>query len=348
MKLFSAFLAFLLAFFSSGAAEDTSFSTLDEEWKATVQANYDEFIAEVDGDSSKIPLIVSTDQHGAIDPKSEYYQYINSIVDWTKVSKIINLGDTVKELFNVGDLLSYRVATMCLPDEKRIEVVGNHDRFFLPVGAPVDLFFFPNDENSIAIDRKAFTVKDEEFNVRYLALDTKYFPWNSNNGALYTADADYLVRELSKNDPSDIILLSHPYIFNDAIISRTGRVFTGSDYYIGLKREGSEAKQSFLDMLTARKNKTSGVLVDSLGIKHPYDFTNCQGEFLMSLHGHHHTEGYETKDGITEFLFQSMTLDNANNTEPGVFYFAYIDRDAKTFKCWKNYEGYDAWEISIA
>lgn len=128
MKLFSAFLAFLLAFFSSGAAEDTSFSTLDENRKATVQKNYEEFIAEVDGDNSKIPLIVSTDQHGAIDPKSEYYKFINSIVDWSKISKIINLGDTVKELFNVGDLLSYRVATMCLPDEKRIEVVGNHDR----------------------------------------------------------------------------------------------------------------------------------------------------------------------------------------------------------------------------
>ncbi|MCQ2463387.1 MAG: hypothetical protein MJ177_08305 [Clostridia bacterium] len=163
-----------------------------------------------------------------------------------------------------------------------------------------------------------------------------------------TKEANFIVEELSKKDASDIVFLSHPYLFKDAIIRRNGETFTGSEFFIGNATLFTNVKQSFIDMLAARKNKTAGVFVDCCGVKHPYDFTECEGDFLMALHGHHHSEGYETKDGITQFLFQSMTLDNAKNTEPNVFYFAYIDKEAKTFKCWKNLPGYDAWEISIA
>lgn len=321
---------------------------IDDEWKAMVKSNYDEFISEVDGDSSKIPFIVTTDQHGAITADSEIYKYINEITDWSKVSKILNLGDTVSLISNPFELINYKIATRCLPKEKRIEVIGNHDRFFVPFGTLIDMIFFPTPGAVRSPGRDVFTVKDDQFNIRYLSVDTKHFPWNYTDGSLSSSQADFIIAELEKEDESDIVMISHPYLFRDAMIRRNGETFTGSEYFIGGPDKYADVKQSFVDMLSARKNKTSGVLIDCSGKEHPYDFTNCKSDFLMTLHGHHHTEGYETKDGITEFLFQSFTKDNAQNTEPNCFYFAYIDTQAKTFKCWKNVNGYDAWEISIA
>lgn len=321
---------------------------LSDEWKAMVLKNYEEFIAEVDGDPNKIPMIVSTDQHGAITANSEIYKYIDEITDWSKISKIINLGDTVENTFNPFELAAYRIATKCLPKDKRIEVIGNHDRFYLPFGTLVDMIFFPTPHAERAISRNAFSVKDEEFNVRYLAVDPKNFPYKYTDGSISTVQANFIIKELSKEDDSDIIFLAHPYLFRDAVIRRNGSVFTGSDYFIGGPDKYTDVKQSFVDMLAARKNKTAGVFVDCRGVEYPYDFTNCKGDLLMTLHGHHHTEGYETKDGITEFMFQSFTKDNAQNTEPNCFYFAYIDRETNKFKCWKNFVGYDAWEIDIA
>lgn len=347
-------LAFLVAiatmFASFGGFFNCGDGQFDDNWKAMVKANYDEFIAECDGDPDKIPMIVHTDQHGAIDADCELYEYLDEIVDWDKISKIINLGDTVDPSFNVTDLINYRAATQCLPSAKRIEVIGNHDRFFVPTetGALIDYLFFPTEGAVRSADRKAFTVTDEQFGVRYLAVDTKIFPWNYGDGVLFPEQIDFIIGELEKQTDTDIVLLSHPYLFKDKVIRRNGETFTGSEFFIGTADKYTDVKQSFVDMLSARKNKTAGVLIDCDGKEHPYDFTACESDFLMALHGHHHTEGYETKDGITEFLFQSMTKDNAKNTEPWCFYFAYIDKEAKTFKCWKNLDGYDAWEISIA
>ena len=320
---------------------------LTDEWKQTALDNYNELIDETDGNSSRIPMIVTTDQHGAISADSGFYEYINSIVDWNRISKIINLGDTVKLVYNPLELSSYRKATECLPTGKRIEVIGNHDRFFVPTGKLVEKRFFPNPGAEYSEDRKAFVIKDEEYNIRYLAVDTKCFPYYYTGGRLWTKQADFIVRELSKNDESDIVLLSHAYLFKDRMIARDGSTFTGSEFFIGSESKDTDVKQSFINMLAARKNKTSGVLLDSEGVIHPYDFSQCDSDFLMTLHGHHHTEGYETKDGITEFLFQSMTLDNEADSEPLCFYYAYIDTQTKTLKVWKNLPGYEPLEVQI-
>lgn len=342
-------IVFIISSFTfSASALGKKKSELPDWWKEVVLNNYNEFISEVDGDPNKIPMIVTTDQHGAIKADSEIYRYFDEIADWSKISKIINLGDTVKNTFNPLELINYRIATQCLPRKKRVEVIGNHDRFYVPFGTMIDFLFFPTPNAKRSIGRDVFVVKDEQFNVRYLAVDTKHFPWNYTDGSLSSSQAKFIIKELEKDDSSDIILVSHPYIFRDAMIRRTGDVFTGSEYFIGGPDKYTDVKQSFVDMLAARKNKTAGVLIDCKGKEHPYDFSKCEGDFIMTLHGHHHTEGYETKDGITEFLFQSMTKDNAQNTEPYCTYFAYIDREAKTFKCWKNLPGYDAWEIEIA
>ena len=337
-------LALLIVNFSIYFFTHKSYPVTDE-WKSMVRENYLAFISETENSSSRIPLIVSTDQHGAVSADSEIYEYINSLADWDKISSIINLGDTVRLVFNPLELQHYRTATQCLPEDKRIEVIGNHDRFFVPTGKLVEKHYFPNPSAVYSSDRKAFAVEDDRFNVRYLVVDTKCFPYYYTNGRLWTDQADFILDELSKEDGKDIVLLSHAYLFRDQMIARDGLAFTGSEYFIGAEKKGADVKQSFIDMLEARKNKSSGVLIDSEGVAHPYDFSHCPGDFLLTLHGHHHSEGYETKDGITEFLFQGMISDNKDNAEPLCFYFAYIDTENNTLKVWKNVAGYEPFEV---
>ena len=353
MQIILSVLISITAFFSSITSIlgcGTPDGQLPDGWKDTVTANYREFIAEVDGDENKIPIIVTTDQHGAITADSPVYDFFNELVDWSKISKIINLGDTVSNQYNFKELLAYQTATRNLPSGKRIEVCGNHDRATLqtPMGMTASRFFFPTAGAVYSADRRVFTVTDEAFGVRYLAVDPKVSPWSYGSGFLTSDMADYIIAELSKEDATDIVLLSHPYLFKDCLIDRNGDTFTGSEWFIGDANNYAESRESFLAMLEAKKNKTAGVLTDSEGKTHAYDFSASSSELLMALHGHHHTEGYETKYGLTEFLFQSMTLDNAQNNEPLCTYFAYIDKEAGTFKCWKNLEGYSAWEFPIA
>ncbi len=326
----------------SAVIDFSAYETLDREWMENAVKNYKEFIAEVKGDSTRIPMIVTTDQHGTVTADCEVFRFINDLADWDNISKIINLGDTVSLLHSNIQLKAYDKAMEYVPAEKRLELFGNHDGHLSLIRRDMTKYFIaPGAEYTAKKD--AFTVYDEQFGVRYLSVDPMGYPWTYSSGRINTAQADFIVRELEKKDAGDIVLLAHPYLFNDRIIRRDGTVFTGSETFIGKGKKGTDVRQSFLDMLLARKNKTAGVFVDSDGAEHPYDFTQCDGKFLMALHGHHHTEGYETSGGITEFLFQSFRYDEQN-----CFYFAYIDTDDMTFKCWKNIPGYDAWEIDIA
>ncbi|MCQ2462149.1 MAG: hypothetical protein MJ177_01930 [Clostridia bacterium] len=353
MKQLLSFLVIISAFFTTCTAKITGnkpANQLSDEWKNTVTKNYNEFIAEVDGDENKIPIIVTTDQHGAITMDSQVYDFFNKLVDWSKVSKILNLGDTVRNEYNFKELFAYQAATRNLPSEKRIEVCGNHDRAGLKTsdGMKVSRIFFHTDGAVYSADKRVFVVTDKQFGIRYLAVDPKVSPWSYGSGFLTKDMADFIIKEFAKTNEPDIVLISHPYLFKDAVIDRNGQTFTGSEWFIGDAENYTQSRDSFIEMLEARKNGTSGVLVDSVGVSHPYDFSKADSEFLMALHGHHHTEGYETKNGITEFLFQSMTYDNAKNTEPLCTYFAYIDKQTNTLKVWKNLEGYSAWEITFA
>lgn len=311
--------------------------------KDVIFQNYKQFVDEISQNPDKIPMIVHTDQHGLITKDCELYSYLNQIVDWSRISRIINLGDTVYSSFNTTELDEYFEATKMIPEEKRIEVIGNHDHLGKE-GGPAQQYFQNHVSSNIPYN---FVDYDETFNIRYLTVDLKIEPWSYNSGFLSSEKADFILNELEKTDTSNILFLSHAYLFYDEVIDRNGGIFTGSENFIG-DREHPEVRNSFLQMLNARKTKTSGILLDSEGNEHSYNFENVNSELLMSLHGHHHKEGYETKDNFTQFLFQSLRFDEAENTEPYCFYFAYVDPTAKTFKCWKNIQGYKPWSISFA
>ena len=331
---------------STGETVDTSaYSGLSADYVAMVQSNYDAMMAECLGDYNKIPIIVHTDQHGRIGASNQVMKLIGDMVNWYEVSKCINLGDTVPDRFDMTTLDNYLSATKdSIPLSKRLDVYGNHD------------VWDSDDSQKYTVDQKRlspyfkniyarrhgnngyFTVVDDYYNVKYLVIsDLEYPDTNYSTRRITTAQAKFIVSELSEDDGRDVVLVSHVPLDSDEVTSRDSTYLEYSEKFLS----DTTAHNSFMTMIAARKNKTSGTFTDSEGISHTYDFSNVSGDLLMSLHGHAHFEAYRTfENSITEFIFDWFY----GNT----FYFAYIDRKEKKFKVWKNEANVGALEISIA
>ena len=331
---------------STGETVDTSaYSGLSDDYVVMVQTNYDAMMAECLGDYNKIPIIVHTDQHGRIGANNQVMKLIGDMVNWYEVSKCINLGDTVADRFDTTVLGNYLSATKdSIPLSKRLDVYGNHD------------VWDSNDSQKYTVDQKRlspyfkniyarrhgnngyFTVFDDYYNVKYLVIsDLEYPDTNYSTRRITTAQAKFIVSELSEDDGRDVVLVSHVPLDSDEVTSRDSTYQAYSEKFLS----DTTAHNSFMTMIAARKNKTSGTFTDSEGISHTYDFSNVSGDLLMSLHGHAHFEAYRTfENSITEFIFDWFY----GNT----FYFAYIDRKEKKFKVWKNEANVGALEISIA
>ncbi len=331
---------------STGETADTAaYSGLSSDYVAMVQANYDAMMAECLGDYNKIPLIVHTDQHGRIGASSQVMKLIGDMVNWYEVSKCINLGDTVSDRFGTAELENYLSAAKdSIPLSKRLDIYGNHD------------VWDSDDSQKYTVDQKRlspyfkniyarrhgnngyFTVVDDYYNVKYLVIsDLEYPDTNDSTRRITTAQAKFIVSELSEHDGRDIVIVSHVPFDSDEVTSRDDTYAAYSEKFLS----DTTAHNSFMAMLSARKSKTSGSFTDSEGVEHAYDFSGVSGDLLMSLHGHAHFEAYRTfENSVTEFIFDWF--------DGNTFYFAYIDRWEKKFKVWKNETNVEALEISIA
>lgn len=331
---------------TTGEAVDTAaYSGLSEEYVAMVQANYDSMMAECLGDYNKIPIIVHTDQHARIGATNPVMALIGDMVNWYEISKCMNLGDTVSGTFAEGTLQNYLSATKDhIPLSKRLEVYGNHDVWDSVADQKYTVNqkrlspYFKNIYARRHSNNGYFTVVDDYYNVKYLVINNFEYPdTNYATRRITTAQAKFIVEELSANDGRDIVLVAHQPLDSDEVTTRDDTYIAYSEKLLS----DTTAHNSFMDMMTARKNKTSGNFTDSEGVAHTYDFTNVSGSLLMSLHGHAHFEAYRTfENSITEFIFDWF--------DGNTFYFGYIDRENMKFKCWKNEIGVEALEISIA
>ncbi len=331
---------------SSGeTVNPATYTGLTGAYVSMVQSNYDAFMAEVRGDYNKIPLIIHTDQHGRIGTGNQIMKLIGDITDWYEISKCINLGDTVSDRFNATALQAYFAAAKDhIPLSRRLDIYGNHD------------VWDADDDQKYIVDQKRlspyfkniyarrhgnngyFTVIDDYYNVKYLVISNLEYPdTNYSRRRMTTAQANFLVAELGADDGYDIVLLSHvPLVMDDTVTSRDDSYSAYTETFLS----DSTAQASLLTMLAARKEKSSGSFTDSEGASHAYDFTSCTSELLISLHGHTHFEAYKNLSGsITEFAFDWF--------DGNTFYFAYIDRKTRKFKCWKNESGTASLEIDI-
>ena len=335
----------MLSLSTGETVNPSAYSGLSADYVAMVQSNYDAMMAECLGDYNKIPIIVHTDQHGRIGASNQVMKLIGDMVNWYEVSKCMNLGDTVSDRFGTTELENYLSATKdSIPLSKRLDVYGNHD------------VWDSDDSQKYTVDQKRlspyfkniyarrhgnngyFTVVDDYYNVKYLVIsDLEYPDTNYSKRRITTAQAKFIVSELSADDGRDVVLVSHVPLDSDEVTSRDSTYLASSEKFLS----DTTAHNSFMTMIAARKNKTSGTFTDSEGISHTYDFSNVSGDLLMSLHGHAHFEAYRTfENSITEFIFDWF--------DGNTFYFGYIDRENMKFKVWKNETDVEALEISIA
>ena len=335
----------MLSLSTGETVNPSAYSGLSADYVAMVQSNYDAMMAECLGDYNKIPIIVHTDQHGRIGASNQVMKLIGDMVNWYEVSKCMNLGDTVPDRFDMTTLDNYLSATKdSIPLSKRLDVYGNHDVWDSDETQKYTVNqkrlspYFKNIYARRRSNNGYFTVFDDYYNVKYLVVsDLEYPDTNYSTRRITTAQAKFIISELSADDGRDVVLVSHVPLDSDEVTSRDSTYQAYSEKFLS----DATAHNSFMAMIAARKNKTSGTFTDSEGISHTYDFSNVSGDLLMSLHGHTHFEAYRTfENSITEFMFDWF--------DGNTFYFAYIDRKEKKFKVWKNEANVGALEISIA
>lgn len=294
-------------------ADATSYEGVIEEAKNA-------WMKEYGGSIDKIPLIIHTDQHSAMTPanSSAMWEAIDNMVSWYDISKVINLGDTTNSYENFDDPLlgdssleSYLEATEHVPWSKRIEVFGNHDCMQIRGGALTYIpqypsYLNPYFKNVMArrICNNGYHVTyDPYFNVKYIVYSAYDYQDSTHYDLVSIGQYDFLIKEMEKNDGYDIVLLGH------------------TDVNIYQEYTGQLAK--------ARYEKTSGSFTDKLGVTHTYDFTGCENDLLVCLHGHNHSDGYN----YTETVLSQCFANYYDSTRP--IYFAIVDRTNRQLKIWK-------------
>ena len=146
----------------------------------------------------------------------------------------------------------------------------------------------------IAKKNSSYTVVDKAHNVKYMVVDS-YSDVGVTTGQLtndqLTGDlAEWLIAEMSKDD-YDLVYLQHWMLY------ATKGTYTYRDG-TPQSTDNIGGSQVLKNLVTARKNKTSGSVTDSDSVSHSYNFTGCKHDLLCALHGHQHEEIYATIDNL--------------------------------------------------
>ena len=129
---------------------------------------------------------------------------------------------------------------------------------------------------------------DDRHNVKYVVLNQER-KVNQYGGETHfgTAQMEFLIKELSKNDGYDIIILSHHPLMLTYTKLRDGTYkHTGSDSIPAGNDRVLKCGEALMKMLADYKSKTSGTIKDLDNVTHSYDFSAVRGKLLMTLHGH--------------------------------------------------------------
>lgn len=289
-------------------------------YEGVIEEAKNAWMYEYGGNINKIPLICHTDQHDSMgdDASKAMWETIDNMISWYDVSKVINFGDTTNSYDNFDDPLlgdtaleKYLEATKNIPFSKRIEIFGNHDCMKIINGS---LTYIPREPSYLNPYFKNVMARrtsgngyhvtyDPYFNVKYITYTPYDYEDASHYNLVSSAQYEWLITEMLKNDGYDIIMCGHP----DANVYRE---------HIGT-------------LVTARYNKSSGSFTDQMNVNHSFDFTNCENDLLVCLHGHSHSDGYNYDLGVL-----SQCFDNYYEDVRPIF-FVIVDRDTKQLKVWK-------------
>lgn len=298
-----------------------------------------EWMLEYGGDYRKIPIIVSTDQHGR--RNSGIFNMIGKTVSMHDVSKVMNLGDTIstwydsneKPLISDAGLEAWCESVKAIPFSKQLNVFGNHDTWYgnyEDEGNPIATRYpssqahldqyFRNIYARRTNNNGWFVTYDDRFNVKYLVVSA----FEYRNGVSFRIGTDqmnFIIEEMSKNDGYDIVIISHVPLKSDPnlFIYPTGQTST---------EVGRVSELDTDALFSARKTKGIGSITDSDGVEHNYDFTNCNTQLLCSLHGHTHYDAYL-------YLNDSLLVNSFDWFDDSTFFFVLIDRINEQLNVWK-------------
>jgi hypothetical protein len=274
-----------------------SYTSPGAAWEANAATAYQNLLTAYKAiPNSGIPFFISTDQHGR---GLEQHRWLNNYDKATNCMEVmnLNLGDTVIDVFGESSMSSFYERTWQV--KNYIGVFGNHE---IKVGGETPNFYDLNRGFISTRGRKfyvgpmgCFTVYDDAHSVKYVCVANYYQMGGGIERGLDADSAEWLVNELAKNDGYDIVYLQHWPVF-------TTKRLRGEDAETADNENHSGSyNYKIWRLLVARKNKESGTFADSLGGEHTYDFTDCEHDLLITMHGHNHQENISTADGLTAY-----------------------------------------------
>lgn len=300
------------------------------------------------GDPRKIPLIITTDQHGRTN--AGIFNMLGKTLSMPDVSKICNLGDTCavewKDSAEVPLLSCAALENWCesirkIPLSKRLDVYGNHDAWYYDgysvegnaIGTryPATMHHLDQYFRNIYMRRNNNhgwgVVRDDYFNVKYLIVTGFEFKNGMSNARISTAQMKYIIDELGKDDGYDIVVMSHmPLYYQESTATYPTGMTPEDTGGTGVTRfSGIDTDVLF----NARKNKTSGTITDSDGVAHSFDFSDCTTEILCGLNGHMHLDACNHIGGNG---LANMTFDWFDGN---TVHFVLVDRVNNRLNVWK-------------
>ena len=298
--------------------------------------------AEYEADSTIIPFVLHTDQHGALSGSTWQgrFDFLADAVEWNNVAGCINLGDVTD--YNLTNFQGMQTCLSPIPAAKKINLWGNHDTW--DSSWTQDQTAVPSQEiwnnlktyfNNSAYNGYQFFpdtkcsqyMIDSQHGVKFVCAGGWDYDRTLGGYSHYVMDSDNvdsLIQMLSAVDNYDIIFLSHIQpmanntgmwieIYDDG--NSSASPITSAVQAI-VNESDTKLNQIFLD----RMNKSNGTVKDSYGNTHSYDFRNCTSDLICCLAGHEHAHRYASFSGLNVTVFDALYYDQ----QP--FYFVNIDR----------------------
>ncbi len=307
------------------------------------------WMKEYGGDYRKIPLIITTDQHGRTN--SGIWNMLAKTLSLYDVSKFCNLGDTVgvewydedttQPLISCAQLEKWCESIKAIPFSKRLDVYGNHDTWYgnyadegnvVGTRYPANLSHLDQYFRNIYARRNNnngwFTIRDYYFNVKYVVISGFEYAGTATF-RIGTKQMQFIIDEFRKDDGCDIVVISHvPIWWQDTTnVWPTGMETSTPDNETIMRVAAIDTDALF----NARKNKMTGTVTDSDGVEHTFDFTQCTTDMLCGLHGHVHIDGYNYVGGIENGLLNAGFDWFDGNT----VHFVLVDRVNRVLNVWK-------------
>ena len=267
-----------------------------------------------------IPFFLISDQHGV---GLDLLRYVNDFDVTDKINFIkFQLGDYCYDYFTLSAMATLRKESIGI--NGYISATGNHDykNSASEFDASILRDSFVQDVSWYACRfsesaQKCYSAVDFEHDIKMVVVDpydAKGFISGMAHPWYNTETTEWLINELTNDGGRDILYIQHEPIF----ATRKNRsAESESDY-------DNTTSLRIRPLILARKNKEQGTYTDTDGVSHTYDFTNCKGDLILSLHGHQHAELFST-NGFTSYA--------CVNGYGGTF--GLIDREAGFLRVWR-------------